>query len=127
MCSCAKRTRIFYLRILTEKLDKVSYHVKKNDEMEKVKVRDYINYVTGYAITALCAIAIVFLWVAYFFAKRIEIAIRSMYICTLKSLSIRIYPSIFFLTSGISAACASLVHSGENSYADEVFILLYTS
>jgi len=89
--------------------------------MEKVKIRDYINYVTGYAITALCAIAIVFLWVAYFFAKRIEIAIRSMYICTLKSLSIRIYPSIFFLTSGISAACASFVHSGENSYADEVY------
>ena len=88
--------------------------------MEKVKVRDYVNYVTGYTITAICAVAIVFLWVAYYYAKKVEISIRSMYICTLKSLSIRIYPTIFFLASGISAACASLVHSGDNSYADEV-------
>ena len=48
-------------------------------------------------------------------------SVRSMYICTLKSMSLRVYPSLFLFSCGVSATFASLVHSRDSTLQDEIF------
>ena len=44
--------------------------------------RDFINYVTGYTLTAISFTGALFLMLQYFYSKKIEKSVTGMYICT---------------------------------------------